>query len=242
MNAPTHPSALRTGLALAFLAMSSVTGTAQIVQIKEVISREVSIHVGGVQDPEIREIVSREASLFVLSGPADPYPQVISREVSLANASLAPPKPVADFMVSPSPRGDRVDLDWRSYNGWAAGDILRFDIYWRDRPFTNVAGMTPLKSVSGESTSTTITGLPELRDHFFAVVPVDALTNFNSEVTYSAAYILSPEVISREVSIFVGDEPDPPYAQAISREVSFVVTTPEAPAPITNVVRQVAPD
>lgn len=211
------------------------------VLIKEVVSREVSIHIGGIQTPEIKEIASREASLFILSGPADSYSQVISREVSLAVSGAEPPSKVTDFTVSPSPAGDRVEVNWSNYNPWAVRDLLRFDVYLGSQAFTNVTGMTPIRSVNAETLYVTLTNLPPWQDHFLAVVPVDALGNFESGVTYSATYVLSPQAISREVSIFVGAEPDPPYRQVVSREVSLVVTTPEAPAAVTQVARTVSP-
>lgn len=211
------------------------------VLVKEVVSREVSIHVGGIQTPEIKEIVSREASVFILSGPADPYSQVISREVSLVVSGAEPPPKVTDFTVVPSPAGDRVELNWSNYNPWSVRDVLRFDVYLSSRAFTNVVGMTPIRSVNAETLSVTLTNLPPWQDHFLAVVPVDASGHFEPGVTYSAAYVLSPQSISREVSIFIGAEPDPPYRQVVSREVSLVVTTPEPPAAVTQVARTVSP-
>ena len=48
--------------------------------------------------------------------------------------------------------------------------------------------------------------------------------------------VLIQEVISREYSIFVGDEPTPPWRQAVSREVSIVVTTPAWPAKVSPLI------
>jgi hypothetical protein len=45
--------------------------------------------------------------------------------------------------------------------------------------------------------------------------------------------VIAREVVSREFSVFVGDEPTPPLKEALSREVSIVVSTPEVPAPVT---------
>ncbi len=39
------------------------------VLIKEVVSREYGVHVGGVQDPLIKEVVSREHSFFITGIP-----------------------------------------------------------------------------------------------------------------------------------------------------------------------------
>jgi hypothetical protein len=240
MTAWLGPWLVRIALALVF-ALPFAAGAQSPVLIKEVVSREVSIHVGGIQTPEIKEIVSREASVFILSGPVDPYSQVISREVSIVVSGAEPPPKVSDFTVAPSPAGDRVELNWSSYNPWAVRDVLRFDIYLSSRAFTNVAGMTPIRSVNAETLSVTLTNLPPWQDHFLAVVPVDASGHFEPGVTYSAAYVLSPQSISREVSIFIGAEPDPPYRQVVSREVSLVVTTPEPPAAVAQVARTVSP-
>lgn len=79
--------------------------------------------------------------------------------------------------------------------------------------------MTPYLSVPGETFSVTLEGLTAFTAHFFAVVPVDALDGFDANINYTGAYVLSPEVISREVSLFVGEESEPPYAQAISHEL-----------------------
>lgn len=205
------------------------------VLIKEVISREISLHVGGVQTPEIKEVVSREISLNRENGPANPYSQVISREVSLAVGSTAAPPAITDLVIQVSPTGDSATLDWSSYNQWQVADISHFAVYLSDAGgFTDVSSMTPYRIVPGESTSVTLTGLTPWTDHFFAVVAVDVLGNFIPAVTYSAAYVLSPQTISREVSIFVGAEPDPPYKQVVSREVSIVVNSTAAPPAITG--------
>jgi hypothetical protein len=212
------------------------------VLIKEDISREYSIHLGGIQTPEIKEVVSREMSLFILNGPAEPYSQVVSREYSIAVDNPGLPPQVTGFTVSPSPTGTSVGLNWANYNQWAVRDVARFDIYLSDRPFSDVTGMAPFLSMPAESVSAVLAGLPQWRDHFIAIVAVDALGNFNPAVIYSAAYFLTKQVISREVSLFIGAEPTPPYKQVISREYSLVVTTPEPPAAITSVARSASPD
>ena len=43
-----------------------------------------------------------------------------------------------------------------------------------------------------------------------AVAPVDALGGFNPVVNYAAAYVVAREVVSREFSVFVGDDIPPP--------------------------------
>ena len=71
--------------------------------IKEVASREVGIHVGGVQTPEIKEIVSREVGIFIGAEPDPPYREIVSREVSLALADAAPPPAIVEIAVSNTP-------------------------------------------------------------------------------------------------------------------------------------------
>ncbi|MCI0540847.1 MAG: hypothetical protein L0Z50_37075, partial [Verrucomicrobiales bacterium] len=180
------------------------------------------------------QVISREVSLFVGNEPQPPYQQAISRELSIVVATPEPPAPVGDVVMTVSPTGETVTLNWNSYNQWRELDVGYYNIYLSNRSFTNVSGMTPYAVVPGEQLATTFNGLPAWRDHFFAVVPVDAAGNFNPAVTYSAAYVLSPQVISREVSLFVGDEPPSPYREAISREVSFLVSDPAVPAPVTG--------
>jgi hypothetical protein len=82
--------------------------------------------------------------------------------------------------------------------------------------------MTPVMMVGGETVIATISGLTPFRDRYIAIVAVDVLGNRNPAVITSTAYVVSPQVISREVSLFVGDEP--PYQQVVSREVSLAVT------------------
>ena len=202
--------------------------------MQEVISREVSIHVGGVQTPKDKELVSRECSVFVGDEPSPPFKQVISREVSMVVTTPEAPARVSPLIVTATPTGESVTLSWAGYNEWAQRDIVRYDIYMSTRPFTNISQMARFAMVPGETLSITLTNLPAWEDHFFAVVAVDALEGVDPVVNYAAAYVIAREVVSREFSVFVGAEPDPPYPQVVSREVSLVVTTPEVPAPVTQ--------
>ncbi|MCW5559107.1 MAG: hypothetical protein KIT22_14920, partial [Verrucomicrobiae bacterium] len=221
-------------LGLLFIAISQTVAPAAEVLIRELISREYTVHVGGVQTPEIKEIVSREVGLMVENGFPGVIHEVISREVGLANTTPEPPPPVTGVILTPSPRGDRVDVDWRNYNQWAVGDIVRFDIYRSNLAFTNVAGMTPIRSLPAETTGTVFFDLPEWQDHFFAIVAVDGLGNADPGVQFFGAYIVSREVVSREVGLFVGAEPEPPYRESVSREVSLLLSTPEPPPPVAG--------
>ena len=218
------------------LALSSAQAQAQTppTLIQQVISRQVSIHVGGAQTPEHKEIVSREFSVFVGEESNPPHKQVASREVSIVVTTPAWPAPVANLSVTPTPTGESVTLSWAGYNEWAQNDVASYAIYMSTRPFTNVSEMTPVAWVQGETFTLTRTNLSAWQDRFFAVVPVDALKGYNPEVNYAAGYAIAREVASREFSVFVGDEPSPPYKEVASREVSIVVTTPAWPAPVAN--------
>ncbi len=214
---------------------------AQVVNYEEVITREVSVHVGGVQDPEIKDIVTREVSLYVEPSLGITYPEVITREVSLVADAPGIPPQVTDLRITVSPTGATVALDWSSYNQWAVNDVDYYEVYLQSMAFTDISGLTPARIVPGETMATTFTGLTEWTDHFLAVVAVDAAGNRNPAVTYSAAYVLSPEVITREVSLFTGMEPDPPYREVVTREVSLLADQPGVPAPVQDFAVTVSP-
>ena len=72
---------------------------AEALLIPEVVTREVSIHVGGVQTPEIQYVETREVSIFVGAEPDPPYREVATREVSVALSDSAPPPRVEDIAV-----------------------------------------------------------------------------------------------------------------------------------------------
>ncbi len=181
------------------------------------------------------EAISREFSLFVGQETASPYREVISRELDLAIVPAAPPPAIADFDVTVSPGGDRATLDWSGYNQWLNAPVRRFDIYLSDTgPISSVTGLTPFATSGGGSTSIQLTGLAAGTDHFFAVVPVDPLGNFLPTVNYGAAYVLSPEVISREFSLSVGGEPGALAREAISREYDIIVPDAAVPPPVTG--------
>ena len=207
---------------------------AEALLIPEVITREVSIHVGGIQTPEIQFVETREVSLFIGSEPEPPYRQVESREVSLVLSDSPPPPRIQDVEVTLSPTGDIVTLDWPGYDQYAVRDVVRYDIYYSGRAFTDITGMSPIASVGGETFRWTLGGFPQWQDHFFAVVPVDGQGNHVSQIVYFGGYPLMPETMTREVSLFIGSEPEPPYRQVESREVSLVVSDPSPPPRIQN--------
>ena len=115
--------------------------------LKEVFSREYSIHIGGEQTPLVKDIASREVSVFIGAEPASPYAQAISREMSIVVTTLAIPARVTQLNVSVSPTGDRATLEWCGYNEIAQSDVVRYRIYTATTAFTNVSGLTPLAVV-----------------------------------------------------------------------------------------------
>ncbi len=229
-------------LAAAALGVAAAPGGAQgQVLLRELVSREHSVQVGGVETTPARELASREHSILVENGAGD-FAQRISREVDVAVDRDGAPPAITQLGLTVSPTGDSTTLDWGGYNQWAVGDIARFDIYLSDSgPFADVGGMTPVHSVGGGATGMTLDGLTPYRDHYLAVVAVDALGNMNPAVTYAAAYVLGGELVSREFSLAVGAEPEPPYRQVVSRECDLAVDVPAAPPPITTLVASASP-
>lgn len=83
-------SILGARLAAAMVTIAGVSVQAGPMVIHEVISREVGMHVGGVQDPEIREVISREVAIFVGGDLALPIREIVSREVSIGVFNFSP--------------------------------------------------------------------------------------------------------------------------------------------------------
>ncbi len=215
---------------------------AEALLIPEVITREVGIHVGGVQTPEIQYLETREVGIFVGEEPDPPYREVVTREVAVVLSDSEPPPRLEDFAVTVSPTGHTVTLDWsKTYNPFPVRDLVRYDIYYSASPFSDISGMVPFDSAGGESFNWLRTGLPEWQDHYFAVVPVDGQGHRIGEVVYSGAYVLQPEVIAREVGFFNGAEPDPPYREIATREVAVVVSDPDPPPRVEDFKLTVSP-
>ena len=223
------------------LALSSVQAQTPPTLIQQVISREFSVYVGGIVTPEYKELVSREFSLFIGDEPSPPLRQALSREVSIVVTTPQAPARVTNLIVNATPIGDSATLSWAGYNEWAQRDVVRYDIYESTTAFTSVTGLKPTTNVPAETFSITLTGLKPWSDHYFAVVAVDALQNADPGVQFTSFYIIAGQVVSRECSVFIGNEPSPPYRQAVSREISIVVTTPQAPAPVTNLIVNATP-
>ena len=209
--------------------------------LKEGFSREYSILVGGEQTPLVKDVSSREVSLYVGGDGLIPCPQAISREMSVVITTIAAPQRVTQLTVGVSPTGDAATLQWCDYNEVAQNDVVRYRIYVSTAPFTTVSNLTPYAIVPAGTCTFTITNLTAWQDHYFAVVAEDALGGSDPTVNYSAAYVLAPEAVSREYSLFVGGEPTSPYAQVITRETSVLITTPAFPQHISQLAISVTP-
>lgn len=229
-----------TALLAAVLALGHAQNQAQgQVLLREIISRELSVGVDAVDSIPQKNAVSRELTISVEKGRDGQ--RIESREYDLVSVDSAAPPALDEVVVTGSPLGDSATLDWLNYNQFAIGDIARFDIYLSDDgPFTTVAGLTPVRSVGAGTTEITLDGLTPFRDHFFAVVAVDAFGNFLATVNYSAAYSISPETISREMTIFTGGDA-PPLRRIESREIDLVITTAAPPPAIAQIVVTVNP-
>ena len=240
---PRRRKALAVSRLLAFSCL--LPGLASVAQgqvlLKEAFSREFSIYVGGDQTPLVKDISSREVSLFIGGDPVSSYAQAISREVSVVVITLAVPQRLTQLTVNVSPTGDTATLNWSAYNEIAQNDVVRYRVYVSTTPFNTVSNLTPSFIVPAGTLSLTITNLAQWQDHYFAVVAEDALGGYDAGVNFSAAYVLAPQAISRETSLFVGAEPASPYAQTISRETSLLITTPAVPDRITQLAISVTP-
>lgn len=177
-----------------------------------------------------REMVSREISVHVEAGPSGLVSERVSREVSVVVDVPGPPPVVPDMGVRVSPIGDVVHLDWSAqYDPWRVGDVVAFQVFLSDTPFTALEGRVPFLLIPGDTLSCTLEGLASWQDRYFAVVPVDGLGQRIPDIVYSGAYVLMPENVSREAALFVGNGPD---REAVSRELDLVVDLPGPPASV----------
>lgn len=202
--------------------------------IQEAFSREYSLFAGGDQTPAVKTVTSREVSIFVGAEPVPAYAQAVSREISVLVTTPTVPQRITQLTTRVSPTGDSAMLDWSGYNEVAQSDVVKYLVYISSSPFTTISNLTPFAIVPAGTSTLSVSNLTQWQDHYFAVVAVDALGGYDSVVNYSAAYVIAPQAISREFSLFIGGETAPAYNQALSREVSVLVTTPMVPSPITN--------
>ena len=73
------------------------------------------------------------------------------------------------------------------------------------------------------------------------MVAEDALGSYERVVNYSASYVIAPEVVSRELSIFAGGTTTPTFSEISSREISVLVTTPAAPDRLAELRIDISP-
>ena len=214
----------------------AIEASAQITNLllQDVSSREVGISVGSVSFPPYQDLASRETTFFVGTEPEAPYQEVLSRELTFVVTTPAAPARVSQLEVAVTPLGDRATLSWAGYNQWAEADVVGYAIYLADHPFSSIAGLIAYTNVPGETFALTLAGLATYRDRFFAIVPMDANGNSEPIVNYASFYSIAREVVSREAAIFVGTEPESPFKDLNSRELTIVVSTPAAPAPVTQ--------
>lgn len=231
--------ALIGALALLFQLIPAVR--AQDVLLREVISRETSLMVGGLDSDPPKQIASREISLHVPAG-AGGSARIVSREVDLLVVTGAPPPKVSPLLVSISPTGDSAEISWLGYPQWAVGDITRFEIYLSDTgPITDVTGLVPVKSVGGSQTGASLAGLATGTDHYFAVVAVDGLENRLTGVDYAAAYLVTKQLVSREISLFTGQDA-PVLKSVVSREIDLAMVAAAPPLAVTTLTVKASPD
>jgi len=79
-------------------------------------------------------VISREVSLFVGGEPTSPYNQAVSREISILMPDAAVPAPVTGVgsgftSVTSVTRYRAIDLDWSSYNELLQRDVVRYRVY-----------------------------------------------------------------------------------------------------------------
>ena len=209
---------------------------------REIVSREVSLSVGAVQTPRVKDIASREVTLSTLGDtPDQPHPELLSRESTFLLSTAAIPARIEEVIVTTSPTGDTVNLDWSAYNELLQHDVIRYDIYLSSQAFTDVTGMTPYASVPAETQSLTIGGLTAWHDYAFAVVAVDVLGQFDPLVDYCASHPLGREICSREIGLLVAAGSATGSGQTLSRESTFVVGTEAPPAMVTELVLDPSP-
>jgi len=194
---------------------TTVDYAASYVQGAELISREFSLHNGGVSDPVIQ--------------------QLVSRELQLAVTTTAVPEAITQLLVDATPTGEVVTLSWTDYNEIEQQDVSEYRVFVSDQPFTDVGGMTAVETLPAGTKAFEVSGLTAWQDYYFAVVAVDLLGGFDSSVQYAANYVLSREVVTREFTLHNGGISVPVQQHVLSREISFLVPDDAVPEPVTGV-------
>ncbi|MCF7733879.1 MAG: hypothetical protein K9N23_19485 [Akkermansiaceae bacterium] len=195
------------------------------------ISRLVSLQVL-TREPETSRIVT-----FSMDD-IEPKAEWASRAVSLVVGDAAPP-PLPDFEALLSSNGDRIDLDWSASGALAVGDIEYYEIYFDESGFNTISGRTPDAVVPLSTQTYSLTGLTPYKDRYLTIVAVDALGNRHLAVTPKGLYVLSPEVLSRAVTVFADSLEG--NADRVSRAASLVVSDVVSPPAVLGIAVSPSP-
>ncbi len=209
------------------------------VLLREVTSREITTHVGGIGTALVGNVVSREITLYVGKSTEPPYARPISREISLVVTSDSPPGSVTELVARPNISGEGVTLDWSRYDEVNQHDVDHYLIYQSDKAFADISGMKSFSKLPAGTSTFEIHGLLPWKLRYFAVVAVDVLGNFQTTVRSAGSYPLIPQVISREVGIYAGAAVKPTFPQPVSREISLLVADSVPPEPIEDLQVQI---
>ncbi|MGD9419356.1 MAG: hypothetical protein Q7R22_010455 [Verrucomicrobiota bacterium JB025] len=195
------------------------------------VSRSVTLQ---MDPPEV------EVSAIVTSSMDDIKPRAewTSRPVSLVVADAEPP-PMTGFEAVLSANGDRIDLDWSGSGALATGDIEYYEIFYDVAYFISTSGRVADVVLPLSEQTLTLEGLPPFQDRYLVIVAVDALGNRQVMVTPTGLYVLSPEVLSRPVSVFAEDLGN--LADPLSRPSSLVVYDAAPPPPVLGVITRPDP-
>ncbi|WP_158247148.1 LamG-like jellyroll fold domain-containing protein [Geothermobacter hydrogeniphilus] len=130
---------------------------------------------------------------LVLQGSGLPETYIFSATDALGNRSSktltlvydgAVPPPLAAGVLSAdgSGPGTRITLDWPTYDESAVADLAYYRVYRETAPFTaaDLGGLTPKATVNRGTRHYVNEGLGRGQTYYFAVVPVDAVGNFDS--------------------------------------------------------------
>ncbi|MBI5694879.1 MAG: hypothetical protein HZC51_03925 [Nitrospirae bacterium] len=99
------------------------------------------------------------------------------------------PSPLALGALEAYGEGDgaSVTLKWTAYNEALVPDLGYYRVYVSTSEFTAVSGMGPLNTTNKGVRTYTVTGLEPGRTYWFAVVPVDQNSNFDTNVNCASA-------------------------------------------------------
>ncbi len=127
--------------------------------------------------------------------------------VSFDNTAPGFVSPTADGVLD----GTSVSLDWSSYDEMANGnDIANYRVYISTMSFTDIASANLIDTVQAGVKNYTANGLVRNQTYYFAVVAVDTLNNFQTNVTSVSVFtsdttapanVTNLSVVSAETSL-----------------------------------------